>query len=160
MLTVKLMSRGKPDPQMYLLAAQRLSIDPSQMLVLEDSSNGLAAAVAAACLTPLQCRASIQLIKQCGTVDRRVTYRPPSCAPRRGVDCSDTPIFNVCEGFQTRGGIPFVGWRFHGSDKYETSPTQLRALAFDREPDEYHKYVNASQAVLPTMYGSGESLKL
>jgi HAD superfamily hydrolase (TIGR01509 family) len=40
-------TRGKPDPQMYLLAAEKLSIEPSEMLVLEDSGNGCAAAVAA-----------------------------------------------------------------------------------------------------------------
>ncbi len=40
-------TRGKPDPQMYLLAAEKLSIAPIRMLVLEDSGNGCAAAVAA-----------------------------------------------------------------------------------------------------------------
>ena len=44
-------TRGKPDPQMYLLSAQQLSIDPSRMLVLEDSANGCAAAVAAGAYT-------------------------------------------------------------------------------------------------------------
>lgn len=40
-------TRGKPDPQIYLMAAERLGIPPEQMLVLEDSGNGCAAAVAA-----------------------------------------------------------------------------------------------------------------
>lgn len=44
-------TRGKPDPQMYQLAAERLSIEPQQMLVLEDSGNGCAAAVAAGACT-------------------------------------------------------------------------------------------------------------
>jgi HAD superfamily hydrolase (TIGR01509 family) len=44
-------TRGKPDPQMYLLAAEAMSIEPSQMLVLEDSGNGCAAAVAAGAVT-------------------------------------------------------------------------------------------------------------
>jgi HAD superfamily hydrolase (TIGR01509 family) len=44
-------TRGKPDPQMYLLAAQAMSIDAPQMLVLEDSGNGCAAAVAAGAVT-------------------------------------------------------------------------------------------------------------
>ena len=44
-------TRGKPDPQMYLLAAERLGIEPPQMLVLEDSGNGCAAAVAAGAYT-------------------------------------------------------------------------------------------------------------
>ncbi len=40
-------THGKPHPEMYLSAAKRLSIDPAQMLVLEDSGNGCAAGVAA-----------------------------------------------------------------------------------------------------------------
>lgn len=44
-------TRGKPDPQMYQMAADRLGIDPSEMLVLEDSGNGCAAAVAAGAIT-------------------------------------------------------------------------------------------------------------
>jgi HAD superfamily hydrolase (TIGR01509 family) len=44
-------TRGKPDPQMYLMAAERLEIDPTKMLVLEDSGNGCAAAVAAEAYT-------------------------------------------------------------------------------------------------------------
>lgn len=44
-------TRGKPDPEMYLKAAQKLSIAPHEMLVLEDSGNGCAAAVAAAAFT-------------------------------------------------------------------------------------------------------------
>ena len=39
-------SRGKPDPQIYQMAAERLGIPTHQMLVLEDSGNGCAAAVA------------------------------------------------------------------------------------------------------------------
>lgn len=38
---------GKPDPEMYLAAAAKLSIPPEQMLVLEDSGNGVMAAVIA-----------------------------------------------------------------------------------------------------------------
>ncbi len=38
---------GKPHPEIYLLAAQRLACPPSRMLVLEDSQNGCRAAVAA-----------------------------------------------------------------------------------------------------------------
>ena len=40
-------TNGKPHPEMYLTAAEKLSIAPSEMLVLEDSGNGCAAAVAA-----------------------------------------------------------------------------------------------------------------
>jgi HAD superfamily hydrolase (TIGR01509 family) len=39
--------RGKPDPQIYQLAASRLGLEPRQLLVLEDSQNGCRAAVAA-----------------------------------------------------------------------------------------------------------------
>ena len=37
---------GKPDPEIYLLAAERFGISPAEMLVLEDSQTGLNAAVA------------------------------------------------------------------------------------------------------------------
>lgn len=39
--------RGKPDPAVYLLAASRLGVDPSQCLAFEDSEHGAAAAAAA-----------------------------------------------------------------------------------------------------------------
>lgn len=39
--------RGKPDPEPYLLAAERLGVDPAQCLVVEDAPSGLAAARAA-----------------------------------------------------------------------------------------------------------------
>ena len=39
-------TRGKPDPQIYQMAATELGIATEQMLVLEDSGNGCAAAVA------------------------------------------------------------------------------------------------------------------
>jgi HAD superfamily hydrolase (TIGR01509 family) len=45
-LTAADIQRGKPDPEIYLLTAERLSIAPSQMMVLEDSANGCRAAVA------------------------------------------------------------------------------------------------------------------
>jgi HAD superfamily hydrolase (TIGR01509 family) len=39
--------QGKPHPEVYLTAAQNFAIPPDRMLVLEDSGNGCAAAVAA-----------------------------------------------------------------------------------------------------------------
>lgn len=47
LLTGDDVTQGKPHPEIYLRAAERLAICPSQMLVLEDSGNGSAAAVAA-----------------------------------------------------------------------------------------------------------------
>ncbi|WAW14513.1 HAD family hydrolase [Peptostreptococcus equinus] len=38
---------GKPSPDVFLLAAQKLNINPENCLVLEDSSNGIEAAKAA-----------------------------------------------------------------------------------------------------------------
>lgn len=46
-LTCENVTHGKPDPEIYLLAAKRFNISPSEMLVLEDSQNGCRAAVAA-----------------------------------------------------------------------------------------------------------------
>jgi len=39
--------RGKPEPALYLLAAQRLGVAPAQCLAFEDSHNGACAALAA-----------------------------------------------------------------------------------------------------------------
>jgi HAD superfamily hydrolase (TIGR01509 family) len=43
-------ARCKPDPEGYLLAAAKLSVDPRACVVIEDSRNGVAAAEAAGCL--------------------------------------------------------------------------------------------------------------
>ena len=40
-------TRGKPDPEIYLLAARRLGVDPQRCLAFEDSNNGARAAVGA-----------------------------------------------------------------------------------------------------------------
>ena len=40
-------SRKKPDPEIYLLCKERLGVDPSQCIVIEDNRNGLLAARAA-----------------------------------------------------------------------------------------------------------------
>ncbi|MCC9642340.1 HAD-IA family hydrolase [Rhodopirellula sp. JC740] len=44
-------THGKPNPEMYLKAAERLAMPAKQMLVLEDSGNGAAAAVSAGAVT-------------------------------------------------------------------------------------------------------------
>ncbi len=40
-------NNGKPDPEIYLLAATRLDVNPTKCLAFEDSNNGVRAAVAA-----------------------------------------------------------------------------------------------------------------
>ena len=44
-------THGKPDPEIYLLAASRLGIDPKVCLAFEDSNNGARAAVSAGMMT-------------------------------------------------------------------------------------------------------------
>jgi HAD superfamily hydrolase (TIGR01509 family) len=50
-LTSEDITHGKPHPEIYLLAARRLGIEPREMLVLEDSQNGCRAALAAGAIT-------------------------------------------------------------------------------------------------------------
>jgi HAD superfamily hydrolase (TIGR01509 family) len=42
-----IVSRKKPDPEIYQLAIERLKLDPSRCIVVEDSHNGLLAAIGA-----------------------------------------------------------------------------------------------------------------
>ncbi|CAH1602660.1 HAD family hydrolase [Vibrio jasicida] len=44
-------SHGKPDPEIYLLAASRLNVDPTKCIAFEDSNNGVRSAVAAHMVT-------------------------------------------------------------------------------------------------------------
>jgi len=37
-------ARGKPDPEIYLLAARRLAVDPRDCVAIEDAPNGVQAA--------------------------------------------------------------------------------------------------------------------
>lgn len=46
-LTAEDVTHGKPHPEIYLTAAERLGVSPQHLLVLEDSENGTKAAVAA-----------------------------------------------------------------------------------------------------------------
>jgi HAD superfamily hydrolase (TIGR01509 family) len=50
-LTADDIRHGKPDPEVYLLAAKTLHLPPALMMVLEDSGNGCRAAVAAGAYT-------------------------------------------------------------------------------------------------------------
>ena len=47
LLTAEDVSRGKPDPEIYLTASSRLGVAPAEAMVLEDSQIGCRAAVAA-----------------------------------------------------------------------------------------------------------------
>ncbi|MEZ8826390.1 HAD family hydrolase [Vibrio amylolyticus] len=44
-------AHGKPHPEIYLLAAERLSVDPKRCLAFEDSNNGVRSAIAAEMMT-------------------------------------------------------------------------------------------------------------
>jgi HAD superfamily hydrolase (TIGR01509 family) len=44
MVTANLVTNGKPDPECYLLAAEKLGIDPESMVVFEDSVSGVKSA--------------------------------------------------------------------------------------------------------------------
>jgi HAD superfamily hydrolase (TIGR01509 family) len=50
-LTADDVVHGKPEPEIYLKAAQRFGLAPSEILVLEDSQNGCRAAAAAGAFT-------------------------------------------------------------------------------------------------------------
>lgn len=51
LLAAEDITRGKPDPEIYLTAAARFGINPRELLVLEDSQNGCTAAAAAGAFT-------------------------------------------------------------------------------------------------------------
>ena len=42
-------TKGKPDPEMYLKVAEILKVDPAQCLVVEDNENGIKSATSAGC---------------------------------------------------------------------------------------------------------------
>ncbi len=44
-------TRGKPDPEPYLAAAQALGVDPARCVAIEDSPTGVASALGAGCAT-------------------------------------------------------------------------------------------------------------
>ncbi len=48
-VTGDVVTRGKPHPEPYLMAAERLDVDPSRCLAIEDSATGAASANAAGC---------------------------------------------------------------------------------------------------------------
>lgn len=46
-----MVSRGKPEPDIYVFAAEKLGLEPSECLALEDSQNGIKSASSAGCKT-------------------------------------------------------------------------------------------------------------
>jgi sugar-phosphatase len=48
-ITAEQVSRGKPEPDAYLLGAQRLGFKPQECVVIEDAPAGIASALAAGC---------------------------------------------------------------------------------------------------------------
>lgn len=48
-VTAESVTRGKPDPEGFALAARRLGVEPSETLVFEDAEAGIAGALAAGC---------------------------------------------------------------------------------------------------------------
>ncbi len=48
-VTAEQVTHGKPDPEPYLMAAERLGVDPARCLVIEDAPAGIASARAAGC---------------------------------------------------------------------------------------------------------------
>ena len=51
-------ARGKPHPDIFLFAASKLGVSPSECLVIEDSAGGIRAAVAAGMTAVGLCAAS------------------------------------------------------------------------------------------------------
>jgi len=49
MVTANDITSGKPDPEPFLLAAQKLGVDPKRCLVFEDAPAGISSAKAAGC---------------------------------------------------------------------------------------------------------------
>jgi len=48
-ITAESVTRGKPDPEVFALAASRLGVDPAETVVFEDAAAGITAALAAGC---------------------------------------------------------------------------------------------------------------
>jgi HAD superfamily hydrolase (TIGR01549 family) len=56
--SAEMVSRGKPHPDIFLLAADKLGVNPESCLVIEDSASGIRAAVAAGMTAVGLCAAS------------------------------------------------------------------------------------------------------
>lgn len=51
MISGESVTRGKPEPDIFLMAASNIGVDPKDCYVLEDGMNGLMAGIAAGCAT-------------------------------------------------------------------------------------------------------------
>ena len=63
--------QGKPAPDIFLLAAKRIDLEPEECFVFEDSANGIKAGKAAGCITvmvPDLIEASPEIIPYCTMV--------------------------------------------------------------------------------------------
>lgn len=66
-------SRGKPEPDIFLCAAERIGCAPDACFVFEDSENGIKAGYAAGCTTvmvPDLMAASSAILPYCGKICR------------------------------------------------------------------------------------------
>jgi len=86
LVTADLVQRGKPDPEGYLLAAERLGVAPSQCVVIEDAAEGVRAARAAGVgavvgvgprLDPRTIDAHVDDLRQLSWVQDVLSARPP-----------------------------------------------------------------------------------
>jgi HAD superfamily hydrolase (TIGR01509 family) len=71
MLSNEDVTRAKPDPEIYLTAAEKLGVPPGRCLVVEDNQNGIAAAEAAGCpLLVVQSVNDVQLDRVIDAINR------------------------------------------------------------------------------------------
>jgi beta-phosphoglucomutase-like phosphatase (HAD superfamily) len=77
---------GKPAPEIYLLAAERLGVDPSVCVAIEDSANGVRAARAAgmACLGIVTAYSSREQLRATRAVESLVEITPADLAAMSG----------------------------------------------------------------------------
>ena len=74
-ITVKDVKRNKPYPDIYLLACQKLNLNPSECITVEDSPNGIESAYAAgvrAIMVPDLSEPNCELRKKCQVVQRLI----------------------------------------------------------------------------------------
>ena len=102
--------RGKPDPEIYLLAAERLEVQPQECVVIEDSPNGVRAGLAAgmnvvAFGTPF----TIDSLHSAGLVeDRWIVHDPDKLADvvQRRIDEHSRTAHQQESADLPKGGVP------------------------------------------------------